>query len=275
MKLKPTVNNLESLISIILKWTAYITGLAALAGYVLKFYEWGNKGVFSFFSQNIQGLWISTAILLILLLFIWVSSLHRRFIRGFQDSFTKDLRLNWDYEGNWRCPEKGTLLVTGVAVGPQDGGGITKVGAHWENYTLSFSARILRDCLGVIVRAQDLNNYYMFQIRSDMIRPHRRVAVPVVAVQANQQNQPAPQIHPVQFTIGWQIIDPPMPLIKNLNDWFDVSIKVRGESIHLLINDEIAFQSDSFLKIPSGKIGFRNNGAEEALVKKVKVILNH
>lgn len=34
--------------------------------------------------------------------------------------------------------------------------------------------------MGVVFRGQDLDNYYMIQIRTDRIVPHRRVAVPVV-----------------------------------------------------------------------------------------------
>ena len=219
--------------------------------------------------QNVEGLWIIAISVTVLLLIVWVSRLHRRFIRGYHDTFKHDLRTNWDFEGQWRIPEKRTLLVTG----PDDPGGITKAGAHWQNYTLSFSARIMRDCLGVIVRAQDLNNYYMFQIRRDKIRPHRRVAVPVVPVINLPQNPAAPQVQAVQFQIGWQVFDPPIDLAKPLDGWFTGRITVKGESVHIYINDDLVFQADSFLKIPTGKIGFRNHGIEQALVRDVRVIL--
>jgi hypothetical protein len=55
--------------------------------------------------------------------------MNRRFLGGFHDQFENLDK--WDFIGPWRIVDKGTLLVTG-----SDEGGITKVGSHWENYTL-------------------------------------------------------------------------------------------------------------------------------------------
>ena len=107
-----------------------------------------------------------------------------------------------------------------------------------------------------------------------MIRPHRRVAVPIVPIPTKQEPQgETPQIQPIQYSVGWQIFDPPTPLNRTLDAWFDCRITVRGESICIRIDEEIVLQSESFLKIPTGKVGFRNDGAEEALVKNLKVVL--
>jgi hypothetical protein len=253
-----------------LKWVSWITGIATTFGLVSRFFEWGNRGPFHYLKDNLQSIWMCAITAVTLLLIIWTSLLRRRFKGGFRDNFKDSLKTNWDFKGNWRIPEKGTLLVTG----PDGSGGITKVGAQWENYTFTFKARIIRDCLGVIVRAQDLDNYFMFQLRNDRIRPHRRVAVPMVSVPTQQQSQEETlQIQPIQFSVGWQIFDPPTPLNRTLNTWFNCRITVRGESICIRIDDEIVLQSESFLKIPTGKVGFRNHGAEEALVKNVKVVL--
>lgn len=238
-------------------------------GFLLKFFGWDKIGLFVFFKDNLHAIWIGAVTAIILLLFTWTFRLHRRFTSGFRDNFKGNLQVNWDFEGHWRIPEKGTLLVTG----PSDTGGITKVGAQWENYTFTFKARIIRACLGVIVRAKDLDNYYMFQIRADKIRPHRRVAVPHIEIQPEQQSQSAPQIKPIVFEKGWQIFKPSTPLTHTLDDWFDVRITVRGESVIIYIDNNIVLQSESFLKIPNGKVGFRNSGSEEALVRNVKVML--
>lgn len=263
----------EKYIAIVLKWISGITAIAAAFGFVLKLFEWGNTGPFLYLKNNLQSIWMWAITAVTLLLVIWTSLLRRRFKGGFSDNFKGSLQTNWDFNGNWRIPEKGTLLVTG----PDDSGGITKVGAHWENYTISFKARIIRNCLGVIIRAKDLDNYFMIQINTDKIRPHRRVAMPTILLptQTPPQSQGGtPQIQPIKFNIGWEIFDPPTPLNPILNTWFKCSITVRGESICIRINDEIVLQSESFIKIPTGKVGFRNAGEEEALIKNVKVVLD-
>lgn len=253
-----------------LKWITLFVGIVTVIGLFSTIFEWGNKGPFLYLKNNLQSIWMWALTAAALLLVIWTSLLRRRFKGTFRDSFKDSLQINWDFKGNWRIPEKGTLLVTG----PDESGGITKVGAQWENYTFTFKARIIRDCLGVIVRAQDLDNYFMFQVRNDKIRPHRRVSVPMVPIPTQQQPEgETPQMQLLQYNIGWQIFDPETPLNRTLDTWFNCRITVRGESICIRIDDEIVLQSESFLKIPTGKVGFRNSGAEEALVKNVKVVL--
>lgn len=140
------------------KWISVISALAAVLGQVSNLLDWGKQGpfasIFVFLKTHVQILWLSALTAIAFALFIWISKLHKRFVSGFKDNFEGDLHINWDFVGPWRIAEENTLLVTG-----SDPGGITKVGAQWENYVLKFKARILRDCLGVIVRAQDLNNY--------------------------------------------------------------------------------------------------------------------
>jgi len=199
--------------------------------------------------------------------------MHRRFVSGFSDNFKGDLQANWDFEGLWRIPEKDTLLVTGPAEKRDTGGGITKVGALWENYTFTFKARIIKDCLGVVIRAQDLNNYYMFQIQTDRIRPHRRAAVPVVGPKITSATLSGAKNVPIKFKVGWQFFDPPTLLNRQLNDWFDARLIVRGQAVSIYIDDQLMFQRESFLQIPVGKVGFRNAYSEEALVRDVKVVL--
>jgi hypothetical protein len=274
MHWKQFFRSIDQYIAFIARWVGYILVMAMALGYVSKFFEWGRQGPFAYLQDSIKVLWLWALTAIVVTLWIWTSRLHRRFVSGFSDNFSGDLRANWDFEGQWRIPEKDTLLVT-----DSDAGGITKVGAQWENYTFAFKARIVAECLGVIVRAQDLSNYYMFQIRNDRIRPHRRVAVPVV--EADTQPEPekekppkgASQIRPIKFIVGWQVFDPPTPLSHHLNDWFDVTVVVRGQSVRLYIDDELAFQRESFLQIPTGKVGFRNWGSEEALVRNVRVTL--
>ncbi len=260
----------------VFKWISYISAGAAALGSLFKLFDWGKQGSFAnpftFLKTNIQILWLSALTAAALTVWIWTSRLQRRFVDRFSDNFTGDLHANWDFVGPWRVAEKNTLLVTG-----SDAGGITKVGAQWENYAFTFKAHIVRECLGVIVRAQDLNNYYMFQIRTDKIHPHRRVAYPVIDTAPPTLQEALTKenvtINPIKFQIGWEKFDPPTPVHLQLNGWFDAKITVRGESISIYIDGNLVFQEESFLKIPTGKVGFRNDGHETAFVRNVRVTI--
>jgi len=200
------------------------------------------------------------------LLLVWIIRINNKFIGGFKDNFKGDFRKNWDFIGPWRTINDNCLVVTG-----SDEGGITKVGAFWENYIYSFKAKIINSCIGVIVRAQDLNNYYMFQIGKDKIVPHRRAAVPVVAQEPGENEVNIK----VGYRIGWNIInEKTVTHGMDLNNWFTCSITTKGESVLLKIDGEIVFQEESFLKIPYGKVGLRNWDEEKALIKDVKVSFN-
>jgi hypothetical protein len=256
---------------VISRWVFYVGSCLTIGGWVLPLFEWGKSAFFSFLRDNIQVIWSISLSGAALTLWFWISRLHTRFVMGFRDNFTGNLHSNWDFVGPWKIADENTLLVTASAEG-----GLTKVGALWENYTFTFKARIMRDCLGVIVRAQDLNNYYMFQIRNDKVRPHRRAAYPVIdtstPVQGYFENTHT-TTNPIKFQIGWEVFDPPIPLPRSLDNWFNVKLIVRGESVSLYIDDQLILQKDSFLKIPTGKVGFRNSGREEALIKDVRVKL--
>jgi len=257
------------------KAVTYIGTLAIVVGYVSRCFEWGNKWLFGWLADNVRVVWSVTVTAFLVMLWIWVSRLRGRFARGFRDNFTGDLRRNWDFTGEWRIVEKGTLLVD-----KSPAGGLTKAGAQWENYTLKFRAFIVNKCLGVVVRAQDLNNYYMFQIRKDKIRPHRRVAVPAIVKRTvaggnnKDLSEETTDDFDINYKVGWQLFEENnIDISPPLEGWFDVQLTVRGESVSLYINKELLLQLESFLKIPCGKVGFRNFDSEIAKVENVKVIL--
>ena len=280
-------HNIVNGIEVFAKWVGIIVGiiggLIIVVTSISQFFAWGDKGLFVYLRINFQNIWMIVVSVVVLGILVWATLFNRRFINRFTDNFKKDLSLNWDFEGQWRIAEENTLLVTG-----SDSGGITKIGSTWENYTFTCDAKITRKCLGVIVRAQDLNNYYMFQIRPDKIRPHRRIAVPLIEdAITNEPNNDKENINKsqpeekdiakykfVKYDIIWQVFDPPTPINPRLDDWFKVKVIVHGESIQLYINNELRFQSDAFLKIPMGKVGFRNHMTEIALVRNVRVLVH-
>src|SRR5690606_31679835 len=98
-----------------------------------------------------------------------ITSLTKKLIGGYEVSIKADPSQNWEFQGNspWHTTTEGELVITG-----SHDGGITKVGHQWENYDLTFRARIIHNCIGVIVRAANLNNYYMLQIHKDSVAPH-------------------------------------------------------------------------------------------------------
>jgi hypothetical protein len=256
----------------VLSWLGLISGALPLLATVLKPIP---LAPLVFIRDHVLTFWVGALSAVAVALLIWVIMLQRRFATRFKENFKKPLNLNWDYQGSWHVGEEGVLTITGSPVG-----GVTKVGALWENYTLSFKAKIIRKCLGVIVRAQDLDNYNMFQILTDRIRPHRRIALPVQAPasQEGEPNREGPptetvmRMVPVPYVVVWQVMDEiATPLSKQLTDWFSIDVTVRGESVQIYIDDEMVFERESLLKIPMGKIGFRNSGNEQALVRDVRV----
>lgn len=273
MNIRQLYQRLEQPLEAIGKWISYIGSITVIVGWVSQFFSWGNSGFFTFLRDNLINIWLCVITISIFTIWIWLSRLNGRFLTRFKDNFSGDLRSNWDFEGPWRMAEPNTLLVTG-----SDEGGLTKVGAIWENYTFTFDARITNQCIGVIIRAQDLNNYYMLQINRDQIRPHRRVSIPIIEEAAaslhDKEDKNIVKINTIKFGVGWQVFDPPTPLKPEVDGWFKVKVIVQGESVKLYINDDLFFQQDSFLKIPTGKVGFRNSGTEAALIRNVRVIID-
>jgi len=200
------------------------------------------------------------------LIFLGVSlwRLHRRFTINFTDNFQHQLNEKWEYEGDWKIIENGTLSVRNSGIG-----GITNVGSHWENYDFEFETRIINECSTWILRAQDLNNYFMFQCRRDVIRPHQRVTVPKIQPDPTTPTT-APQNLIVTFEVGWKIWDG-RPHNSNLDDWTKVKIRVRGSDVMIWIADRLVLHEPNLIPFAKGRVGFRNDDAEEAHFRKVRV----
>jgi hypothetical protein len=255
------------------RYWAYVLGIAGFIGhitlvfgYLSSSFAWGNQWVFSYIRSNYLIIWLISLTLFMIAGIYWINLINRRFLIGFTDNFKKSLNLNWDYIGPWKIADENTLLVTG-----SDEGGITKQGADWENYSLSFRAKILNGRIGVVIRASDLNNYYMLQINPKAIVPHYRISYPKIK---NTSIDPLKGLE-IEMQTGWQIFsNSVINLNRELNDWFDVRIKVKGQSVSMFIDNNLAFHEDSFLQISKGKIGFRCAGEERGLIKNVKVRLN-
>lgn len=249
-------------------WIGFVILIVGLIG---SFFIWGKEGFFDFVRNNIQIIWMTTVSIIVLVLLVWNWRLRQRLFGGYRDDF-KNLD-GWDFEGQgWRRKPDDVLSIKGSW-------GLTKVGSHWENYIVTFRTKIINKCLGVIIRARDSDNYYMFQIWTDKVRPHRRIIVPVVNIMVPEGSEDESSQSPtIEYKSDW-LLDNNNPEFKSipikpaLDDWFDVKIVVKGQSINLFLGRSFEHELPSILQIPTGKIGFRNAGNEEALVKNLKVTI--
>lgn len=150
---------------------------------------------------------------------------------------------------------------------------------NWNDYQYQFEFKILNKCIGALVRAANLSDYIMFQIRDYGIRPHLRV------------------------NGGWQIweADKANLLFSNnlsLDQWYRCTITCEKDLIGLKIENgkEILLSRNWTLphsrlgfpfpqkegdekptviffpvNLDYGTIGFRNAGDEKALVRNVLI----
>ena len=150
----------------------------------------------------------------------------------------------------------------------------------WSDYELRFRFKILASCLGVIVRAVNLSNLAMLQITRTGIRPHIRVNGAWHWWEA--------------AAVGLEFTKP-----LDFNEWYDCTVKCDQDGVRAWIWSKKTLQCDKAWKIPRGQVnfalqdeslagdspyegvksipfsitleygtvGFRNDAAEEALVR--------
>lgn len=217
--------------------------------------------VFGYMTEKRVFIWGTTLTLGTIYLALQYRKIRKQLSIAFHDDFKKPLDENWDYIG-WKC-SSGELTVTG-----SDEGGLTKKGTFWENYVFTFEAKIISGCIGLIVRAKDLQNYYMFQITHEKIRPHRKITIPY----ATESPEHKGLFVVDRIQVAWQVRNElEVEHKKQLTSWFNVKVLVNGQSIKIFINNEQVFANDLILDNSYGKVGFRNYGDEKAIVRKVKI----
>lgn len=149
---------------------------------------------------------------------------------------------------------------------------------NWSDYNLSFEFKIANSCLGVVVRAINLSNYVMLQIRENGIRPHIRVNGGWRSWEAEETN--------LKFAKELA-----------LDRWYKCVLSCEKNSIGIKLHEDkkgvfnrewviphgvIMFEfkekpEGHAIKIPFpinleyGTVGFRNSGAERALMKNILV----
>jgi hypothetical protein len=252
------------------KITAFGAGLGVLIMVISIVFQKPNistqsviQCAINWFGGHLLFVWAFSTTLGLLFLILQYVRIRRQLSLVFIDDFKKPIEQNWDYVGKWRINHENEMLITG-----SDQGGLTKKGAFWENYIYTFEVKILSKCIGVIVRAIDSQNYYMFQITTDSIRPHRRVSVPTLTPSKSDEGK----FNLSENKVGWLIMDNiTLPHNKSLDRWFKVKMYVKGKSIEIYIDNEKVFYKEDLIENSYGRVGFRNDISEEALIRNMKV----
>ena len=163
-------------------------------------------------------------------------------------------------EAAWKAPASGTLgLPSGWSIsnGALEATGgeevLINTGKNWTNYSFETDIKILNTCAGLVFRATDGNNYYMWQFNPGTLglRPHKKVGG--------------------TFSVIGNNIVLPTPLI--LNQVYHIKIEVNGNTIKTYIADVLAstITDNTFSK---GTIGYRESALEHAVFDNVKVTSN-
>lgn len=152
----------------------------------------------------------------------------------------------------------------------------------WSNYAFSFRFKIIKGCLGAIVRAVNLSNYVMLQTRIDGIRPHIRIHGGWRPWEANEANLLFE--NSLSLDKWYKCIlscDKGLINIKLLDE--DHSIFERQWAIpegSLIFQFKKEDEKDKSIDIPFpinleyGSIGFRNGENEKAFVKDILIQKN-
>lgn len=108
---------------------------------------------------------------------------------------------------------------------------------NWSDYLFEFEFKIIKDCLGVIVRATNLSNYVMLQIREGGIRPHIKIN---------------------GGWLSWEHQNVGLTFDKNisLDRWYKCSLFCEKDSISITIADKKATVLQRSWSMPYGRLGF-------------------
>lgn len=213
---------------------------------------------------------VTTALLALAILYVFyrLYRLEKHSPISYSDNFksTEDLKKNWHAEGEWTIPKPGELRVT-----QSHAGGITRVGQLWTDYCFEFTAVLEHDCIGWIVRAQDLSNYYMFQLWPDKLRPHVRYF--------------DQWIYPEESKLDFQVKKRIPVRIRTEVLNIEVRIYVDGKEIYtnekmfesklIDLEEKAGGKTRKFLAVvpafSTGRVGFRQAGNESARFSKCRV----
>jgi len=246
----------HTILKLLLKWATPVLAFVGVAATALALASRSLHMTSPPFIESLQSMadvlgFSTTGLVLTMLwyryrkLAVTLSQLERQVARVvFVENFDTTWENRWDFKGNWHVDSDGVIITQ------SHHGGITRRGREWGNYTVEFRAQVLSMNMGIIVRAQDLDNYYMLQLTDSYVVPHRR-----------------------EKGKFWALDNLKKPHNIPLNDWHHYSIIASGRAIALSIDDRVVFECNDWLRDPTGKVGFRCWGPEKARIRGVKVTL--
>ncbi len=148
----------------------------------------------------------------------------------------------------------------------------------WSDYKLSFDFKIDHDCLGVVVRAVNLANYIMLQIKPGGIRPH----IFVNGAEVHQEAEDAGLVFTERLILdNWyhseiycdkSIIT--IRLYEKNKKIFDRTWEITRDSLIFMYKHSEEYSTVHFpfpVTLEYGSIGFRNYYKEKAYVKNVLI----
>jgi hypothetical protein len=149
----------------------------------------------------------------------------------------------------------------------------------WSDYKVSFDFKILKTCLGAILRAVNLSNYVLLQININGIRPHIRVSGGWFWREAKDANLSFNSDLSLdkwyKCILSCEKVSINIKLFDNKNKIFDREWDIpQGSLVFDFKRDE---NDTNPAKIPFpitleyGSIGFRNAGEEKALVRNLLI----
>lgn len=148
---------------------------------------------------------------------------------------------------------------------------------NWNDYRFDFEFKIINDCVGAIVRAANLSDYVMFQIRDYGIRPHIRINGGWKSWEAKESNLEfenklsSDSWYKCSITCEKDLVT---ILIKKgadaqFNRSWTISHERLGFPFPQIENDPKPTVIHFPINLDYGTIGFRNSGGETALVKNI------
>ena len=253
--------------------------LSSFIDFILK------KRIFSWVGKLLVMHWVILVFVVFAifmgLLYLKIHRFKKYVVPSFKDDFKfkKNLDKNWDYKGSWDSISRGGLSVTQSEIGD-----ITRVGHLWTDYSFEFTTVIVtpvikHQCIGWIVRAQDLSNYYMIQLTRTEVRPHLRFRGKWISVPGKKY--------------GLAIDSKEHGLSIEPKELIRIRTEVKGLEIHVQVNNKEIYHKEDFFSmrfinkefqlvpfepgvepVPffiAGRVGFRMAGPENGSISWCRV----
>jgi len=231
-----------------------------------------------YFSRDTATVFLWTAVIAIATAFVLVSFRIRERDFYFESLGSRAQQSDWvgygtfEYSRMDRC-----FRITG-----SDSGFLFTKTLSWSDYALTFRFKVLSSCLGVIVRAVNLSNLVMLQIGESGIRPHIRVNGVWMAWEAAaagltfRQSLDVNEWQECQIKCDKDTIR--IRISQGRTVLCDKAWKIPRGTLHFALQDAAPYSGAAYdgpktipfaINLEYGTVGFRNDGAEEALVRDV------